>query len=83
MDRNRELEEVTPNDSDPLIGRENQEAEPSVQLLPPKPATAIPLEIEDEEADGSSAACCRICLEAESEIGDDFKYYLAHLCYTG
>jgi hypothetical protein len=83
MDRNRELEEVTPNDSDPLLGRENQEAEPSVQLLPPKPATAIPLEIEDEEADGSSAACCRICLEAESEIGDDFKYYLAHLCYTG
>jgi len=30
-----------------------------------------PLEIEDEETDGSSAACCRICLEAESEIGDE------------
>jgi hypothetical protein len=71
MDRNQELEEVTSNDSDPLLGRENQEAGPSAQLLPPKPATVTPLEIEDEEADGSSAACCRICLEAESEIGDE------------
>ncbi|KAK3123321.1 hypothetical protein QOZ80_8AG0628590 [Eleusine coracana subsp. coracana] len=71
MDRNQELEEVTLNDSDPLLGRENQEAERSAQLLPPRPATVTPLEIEDEEADGSSAACCRICLEAESEIGDE------------
>ncbi|KAK3121609.1 hypothetical protein QOZ80_8BG0657150 [Eleusine coracana subsp. coracana] len=71
MDRNQELEEVILNDSDPLLGRENQEAERSAQLSPPRPATVTLLEIEDEEADGSSAACCRICLEAESEIGDE------------
>lgn len=70
MDRNNELEEVVPNDSDPLIGRENRESESSVELSPPQPATVNLLEIEDEETDGSSAACCRICLEAESEIGD-------------
>jgi len=69
---NQELEEVVPNDSDPLLGRENKEAESSsVELSAPQPATVTPLEIEDEETDGSSAACCRICLEAESEIGDE------------
>ncbi|WVZ93154.1 hypothetical protein U9M48_039160 [Paspalum notatum var. saurae] len=67
MDANQVLEEVAPNDSDPLLGRDNREAE----LSPPQPATVSPLEIEDEETDGSSAACCRICLEAESEIGDE------------
>ncbi|CAO2175576.1 unnamed protein product [Urochloa humidicola] len=72
MDRNQELEEVVPNDSDPLLGRENKEAESSsVELSAPQPATVTPQEIEDEETDGSSAACCRICLEAESEIGDE------------
>jgi len=72
MDTNQELEEVVPNDSDPLLGREGKEAESSsVELSAPQPATVIPLEIEDEETDGSSAACCRICLEAESEIGDE------------
>ncbi|CAO2168924.1 unnamed protein product [Urochloa humidicola] len=72
MDRNQELEEVVPNDSDPLLGRENREAESSsVELSAPQPATVTPQEIEDEETDGSSAACCRICLEAESEIGDE------------
>ncbi|OEL26370.1 hypothetical protein BAE44_0012614 [Dichanthelium oligosanthes] len=71
MDRNQELEEVVPNDSDPLLGRENKEAESSAELSAPQPATVTPLEIEDEETDGSSAACCRICLEAESEIGDE------------
>ncbi|XP_066328136.1 uncharacterized protein [Miscanthus floridulus] len=71
MDRNQELEEVVPNDSDPLLGRENSESESSVELSPPQPATVRPPEIEDEETDGSSAACCRICLEAESEIGDE------------
>jgi hypothetical protein len=73
MDRNQELEEVVPNDSDPLLGRENKEAESSssVELSAPQPATVTPLEIEDEENDASSAACCRICLESESEIGDD------------
>lgn len=72
MDTNQELEEVVPNDSDPLLGRENKEAESSsVELSAPQPATVTPLEIEDEETDGSSAACCRICLEAESEIGDE------------
>ncbi|RLN05414.1 putative E3 ubiquitin ligase SUD1 [Panicum miliaceum] len=72
MDRNQELEEVVPNDSDPLLGREDKEAESSsVELSAPQPATVTPLEIEDEETDGSSAACCRICLEAESEIGDE------------
>ncbi|KAK8451035.1 hypothetical protein SEVIR_6G097300v4 [Setaria viridis] len=73
MDRNQELEEVVPNDSDPLLGRENKEAESSssVELSAPQPATVTPLEIEDEETDGSSAACCRICLESESEIGDE------------
>ncbi|KAG2578465.1 probable E3 ubiquitin ligase SUD1 isoform X2 [Panicum virgatum] len=72
MDTNQELEEVVPNDSDPLLGREGKEAESSsVELSAPQPATVTPLEIEDEETDGSSAACCRICLEAESEIGDE------------
>ncbi|PUZ51300.1 hypothetical protein GQ55_6G172600 [Panicum hallii var. hallii] len=72
MDRNQELAEVVPNDSDPLLGREDKEAESSsVELSAPQPATVTPLEIEDEETDGSSAACCRICLEAESEIGDE------------
>lgn len=71
MDRNNELEEVVPNDSDPLIGRDNRESESSVEMSPPQPATVNLLEIEDEETDGSSAACCRICLEAESEIGDE------------
>jgi len=71
MDTNQELEEVVPNDSDPLLGREGKEAESSsVELSAPQPATVTPLEIEDEETNGSSAACCRICLEAESEIGD-------------
>jgi hypothetical protein len=71
MDRNQELAEVVPNDLDPLLGREDKEAESSsVELSAPQPATVTPLEIEDEETDGSSAACCRICLEAESEIGD-------------
>jgi hypothetical protein len=70
MVRNQELEEVVPNDSDPLLGRENRESESSVELSPPQPASVSPPEIEDEETDGSSAACCRICLEAESEIGD-------------
>lgn len=85
MDRNQELEEVVPNDSDPLLGRENKEAESSssVELSAPQPATVTPLEIEDEETDGSSAACCRICLESESEIGDDFVCYLSavFLCW--
>ncbi|RLM61148.1 putative E3 ubiquitin ligase SUD1 [Panicum miliaceum] len=72
MDRNQELAEVFPNDSDPLLGREDKETESSsVALSAPQPATVTPLEIEDEETDGSSAACCRICLEAESEIGDE------------
>ncbi|CAL5012100.1 unnamed protein product [Urochloa decumbens] len=72
MDRNQEMEEVVPNDSDPLLGRENKEVESSsVELSAPLPATVTPQEIEDEETDGSSAACCRICLEAESEIGDE------------
>ncbi|KAG2583612.1 probable E3 ubiquitin ligase SUD1 [Panicum virgatum] len=72
MDMNQELEEVVPNDSDPLLGRENKEAESSsVELSALQPATVTPLEIEDEETDGSSAACCRICLETESEIGDE------------
>jgi len=70
MVRNQELEEVVPNDLDPLLGRENRESQSSVELSPPQPATVRPPEIEDEETDGSSAACCRICLEAESEIGD-------------
>ncbi|CAO2188010.1 unnamed protein product [Urochloa humidicola] len=72
MDMNQELEEVVPNDSDPLLGRENKEAESSsVELSAPQPATVTPQETEDEETDGSSAACCRICLESESEIGDE------------
>nr|CAB3482840.1 unnamed protein product [Digitaria exilis] len=78
MDWNQEMEEVVPNDSDPLLGRENKEAESSsAELSAPQPATVTPLEIEDEETDSSSAACCRICLESESEIGDD----LVPLCY--
>ncbi|KAL6901013.1 hypothetical protein ACP4OV_005689 [Aristida adscensionis] len=81
MDRDQEQEEMTHNDSDPLLGRrrnegeeeeeEEEEEKQSVQLLPPQPATVSPMEIEDEETDASSAACCRICLETESEIGDE------------
>ncbi|KAL6660937.1 hypothetical protein ACP70R_000321 [Stipagrostis hirtigluma subsp. patula] len=71
MDRNQELEEVSINDSDPLLGRRNEEEESPPQLSPPQPATVSPLEIEDEETEASSAACCRICLETESEIGDE------------
>uniref|UniRef100_A0A0E0LUI2 RING-CH-type domain-containing protein n=1 Tax=Oryza punctata TaxID=4537 RepID=A0A0E0LUI2_ORYPU len=69
MDRNEE--EMVPNDSDPLLKRENDEAESSLELTPPKPATVSTLEIEDEETDGSSAGCCRICLETDSELGDE------------
>uniref|UniRef100_A0A0E0AII5 RING-CH-type domain-containing protein n=4 Tax=Oryza TaxID=4527 RepID=A0A0E0AII5_9ORYZ len=69
MDRNEE--EMVTNDSDPLLKRENEEAESSSQLTPPKPATLSALEIEDEETDGSSAGCCRICLETDSELGDE------------
>lgn len=68
MDRNEE--EMVMNDSDPLLKRENEEAESSSQLTPPKPATLSALEIEDEETDGSSAGCCRICLETDSELGE-------------
>uniref|UniRef100_A0A804NHY5 RING-CH-type domain-containing protein n=1 Tax=Zea mays TaxID=4577 RepID=A0A804NHY5_MAIZE len=42
---------------------------------PPSPAEPWPAnfgssEITDEEIDAASAACCRICLESESEPGD-------------
>jgi hypothetical protein len=67
-------EETIPSDSDPLLERKD-EAELIPQLLPPQPATVSTLEIEDEETDGSSAACCRICLEVDSEIGDDLVYW--------
>ncbi|CAM0883729.1 unnamed protein product [Alopecurus aequalis] len=63
-------EETIPTDSDPLLEGKD-EADPIPRLSPPQPATVSTLEIDDEEADGSSAACCRICLEAESEIGDE------------
>uniref|UniRef100_A0A0D9X7G2 RING-CH-type domain-containing protein n=1 Tax=Leersia perrieri TaxID=77586 RepID=A0A0D9X7G2_9ORYZ len=69
MDRNEE--EMVPTDSDPLLKRENEEAESSLELTPPKPATVSTVEIEDEEIDGSSAGCCRICLETDSELGDE------------
>ena len=72
MDRGEE--DTIPSDSDPLLERKD-EAAPITQLSPPQPATVSTLEIEDEEADGSSAGCCRICLEAESEIGDDIMYW--------
>jgi hypothetical protein len=72
MDRGEE--ETIPSDSDPLLERKD-EADTIPQLSPPQPATVSTLEIEDEETDGSSAACCRICLEAESDIGDDLMYW--------
>ncbi|KAM0906389.1 hypothetical protein ACQ4PT_016809 [Festuca glaucescens] len=68
MDRGEE--ETIPSDSDPLIERKD-EADTIPQLSPPQPATVSTLEIEDDETDGSSAACCRICLEAVSDIGDE------------
>ncbi|KAL5230498.1 hypothetical protein ABZP36_029274 [Zizania latifolia] len=67
----RSEEETIPNDSDPLLQRENKEGESSLQLTPPKTATVSTLEIEDVETEGSSAGCCRICLETESEIGNE------------
>uniref|UniRef100_A0A453RTW0 RING-CH-type domain-containing protein n=1 Tax=Aegilops tauschii subsp. strangulata TaxID=200361 RepID=A0A453RTW0_AEGTS len=68
MDRSEE--ETIMSDSDPLLDRNDQSGS-LPQLSPPQPATVTVLEIEDEETDGSYAACCRICLEAESEIGDE------------
>ncbi|KAL5228437.1 hypothetical protein ABZP36_016702 [Zizania latifolia] len=40
-------------------------------LLEPSPPSPSPAEIADEEIDAASAACCRICLESESEPGDE------------
>jgi hypothetical protein len=36
----------------------------------PSPATVGSPEITDEEIDAASAACCRICLESDSEPGE-------------
>lgn len=80
MDRNEE--EMVTNDSDPLLKRENEEAESSSQLTPPKPATLSALEIEDEETDGSSAGCCRICLETDSELGEYPMYHVQLGCFV-
>lgn len=46
----------------PLLAHPPSPAEPS-------PATVGSPEITDEEIDAASAACCRICLESESEPG--------------
>lgn len=72
MDRSEE--ETIMSDSDPLLDRNDQSGS-LPQLSPPQPATVTVLEIEDEETDGSYAACCRICLEAESEIGDNLMHW--------
>ena len=47
----------------PLLAHPPSPAEPS-------PATVGSPEITDEEIDGASAACCRICLESDSEPGE-------------
>ncbi|CAO2176751.1 unnamed protein product [Urochloa humidicola] len=48
----------------PLLAHHQSPAEPS-------PATGGSAEITDEEIDADTAACCRICLESESEPGDE------------
>nr|AVY91628.1 zinc finger-like protein [Saccharum hybrid cultivar SP80-3280] len=48
----------------PLLAHPPSPAEPS-------PATVGSPEITDEEIDAVSAACCRICLESDSEPGDE------------
>uniref|UniRef100_A0A0D9YBK6 RING-CH-type domain-containing protein n=1 Tax=Oryza glumipatula TaxID=40148 RepID=A0A0D9YBK6_9ORYZ len=40
-------------------------------LLAHPPPPRSPAEIEDEEIEAASAACCRICLESETEPGDE------------
>ena len=47
----------------PLLAHPPSPAEPS-------PATVGSPEITDEEIDAASAACCRICLESDSEPGE-------------
>lgn len=55
---------------------------------PPSPAEPWPAnfgssEITDEEIDAASAACCRICLESESEPGEpppQFTFSFLSLC---
>lgn len=42
------------------------ETDPLLAHPPPEPSP----EITDEEIDSASAACCRICLESESEPGN-------------
>ncbi|CAO2170608.1 unnamed protein product [Urochloa humidicola] len=48
----------------PLLAHQPPPAEPS-------PATGGSPEITDEEIDADTAACCRICLESDSEPGDE------------
>jgi len=50
--------------SAPLLAHPPFQSEPS-------PATVGSPEITDEEIDAATAACCRICLESESEPGDE------------
>ena len=49
--------------SAPLLAHPPFQSEPS-------PATVGSPEITDEEIDAATAACCRICLESESEPGE-------------
>lgn len=50
--------EPNPKDSDPLLQKKDDSSSGSSD------------EIKDEEIDGASSACCRICLEHDSEPGD-------------
>lgn len=50
--------EPNPKDSDPLLQKKDNSFSCSSD------------EIKDEEIEAASAACCRICLEHESEPGD-------------
>lgn len=61
MDQRMERESM--NDSDPLLEKDKLLASAAAE------GSTSASEIKDEEIDASSAACCRICLEYDSEPG--------------
>lgn len=61
-------EDVNPNDSDPLLKKKVESAESS---------NGSSGEIKDEEIEASSAVCCRICLEHDSDAGYFVLYNFA------
>lgn len=62
-------DDPNPKDSDPLLAKkaDNEEAETSNEAESGEVT-------KDEEIESSSAACCRICLEYDSEPGTVFYF---------